>query len=39
MPTYVYKCSECNQTFEYVQKMSDEKKKRYVKIAEDHIKK
>ena len=26
MPTYVYKCSECNQTFEYVQKMSDEKK-------------
>lgn len=26
MPTYVYKCSECNQTFEYVQKMSEEKK-------------
>ena len=21
MPTYVYKCSECNQTFEYFQKM------------------
>ena len=26
MPTYVYKCSECNQTFEYIQKMSEEKK-------------
>ena len=26
MPTYVYKCSECSQTFEYVQKMTEEKK-------------